>query len=358
MTNQIGFIGMPPTASRLENEMTMLTPTPTQVPMPATRHASVLDMIGNTPLVDVSNLSPNPDVRILAKMEMQNPFGSVKDRIAKNMIEAAEADGRLQPGQTILEPSSGNTGIALAAIAQLKGYPIKIMMPTSVSIERRQMLEIFGAEIILTPGEEGSNGAVARAKVLADEHPEWFFPYQYANDANPRAHYEGTGPEIVRDAPEITHFVAGLGTSGTLMGTGTFLKEYDPSIQIIAVEPPLGEQVEGLRNIGEGYIPPVFENWSGYDILDRKRVVRPRESIEWTRRLVHGVRHLRRHLGGSGAGRCGEGRHADHVGHDRVHRVRRRVEVPLDRCLHRRSRRRRSERRADHLLLGAGFVGR
>ncbi len=266
--------------------MTMMTHTPTQIPMPVTRHASVLDMIGNTPLVDVSNLSPNPDVRILAKMEMQNPFGSVKDRIAKNMIETAEADGRLVPGQTILEPSSGNTGIALAAIAQLKGYPIKIMMPTSVSIERRQMLEIFGAEIILTPGEEGSNGAVARAKVLAGEHPEWFFPYQYANDANPRAHYEGTGPEIVRDAPEITHFVAGLGTSGTLMGTGTFLKEYDPTIQIIAVEPPLGERVEGLRNIGEGYIPPVFEHWNGYDILDRKRVVRPRESIEWTRRLV------------------------------------------------------------------------
>jgi [CysO sulfur-carrier protein]-thiocarboxylate-dependent cysteine synthase len=266
--------------------MTTLTRTPTQVPRPATRHASVLDMIGNTPLVDVSNLSPNPNVQILAKMEMQNPFGSVKDRIAKNMIETAEADGRLRTGQTILEPSSGNTGIALAAIAQLKGHPIKIMMPTSVSIERRQMLEIFGAEIILTPGEEGSNGAVARAKVLAGEHPEWFFPYQYANDSNPQAHYAGTGPEIVRDAPEITHFVAGLGTSGTLMGVGTFLKEYDPTIQIVAVEPPLGEQVEGLRNIDGGYIPPVFENWNGYDILDRKRVVRPRESIEWTRRLV------------------------------------------------------------------------
>ena len=191
--------------TRLDHEMTMLSPSLTQVPMPGTRHASVLDMIGNTPLVDVSNLSPNPDVRILAKMEMQNPFGSVKDRIAKNMIEAAEADGRLRPGQTIIEPSSGNTGIALAAIAQLKGYPIKIMMPTSVSIERRQMLEIFGAEIILTPGEEGSNGAVARAKVLADEHPEWFFPYQYANDSNPRAHYTGTGsgdrPRRTRDHP-------------------------------------------------------------------------------------------------------------------------------------------------------------
>ena len=254
--------------------------------MPATMHSDVLAMIGNTPVVDVSNLSPNPNVRILAKMEMQNPFGSVKDRIAKSMIEAAEADGRLQPGQTIIEPSSGNTGIALAAIAQLRGYPIKIMMPTSVSIERRQMLEIFGAEIILTPGEEGSNGAVLRATALAAEHPEWYFPYQYANDANPRAHFEGTGPEIVRDVPDITHFVAGLGTSGTLMGTGTFLKQYNPNIQVVAVEPPLGERVEGLRNIGEGYIPPVFENWNGYDLLGRKRVVRPRESIEWTRRLV------------------------------------------------------------------------
>jgi cysteine synthase len=248
---------------------------------------SVLDLIGNTPIVDVSNLSPNRDVRILAKLEMQNPFGSVKDRIAKAMIEAAEKDGLLQPGQTILEPSSGNTGIALAAIARLKGYPIKILLPESVSIERRQMLEIMGAEVILTPGGEGSNGAVRRAQQLAEQHPEWCFIYQYGNDANPRAHYEGTGPEIWRDVPEITHFVAGLGTSGTLMGTGRFLKEQNADIQIVAVEPPLGERVEGLRNMDEGYIPPVFENWHGFELLDRKRVVRPRESIEWTRRLVN-----------------------------------------------------------------------
>ncbi|MET0663558.1 MAG: cysteine synthase family protein [Ilumatobacteraceae bacterium] len=258
----------------------------TTTPTPGLVNESVLDMIGNTPMVDVSVLSPNPSVRILGKMEMQNPFGSVKDRIAKAMIEAAEQQGLLSPGQTILEPSSGNTGIALAAIAHIKGYPIKIMMPESVSIERRQMLEVFGAEIILTPGPEGSNGAVARATALAAEHPEWYFPYQYANDNNPRAHYEGTGPEIWRDVPDITHFVAGLGTSGTLMGTGRYLKEQNPAIQIVAVEPPLGERVEGLRNIGEGYIPPVFEKWNGYDLLDRKRVVRPRESIEWTRRLV------------------------------------------------------------------------
>jgi cysteine synthase B len=247
---------------------------------------NVLDMIGNTPMVDVSRLSPNPDVRIFAKLEGQNPFGSVKDRIAKSMIEQAEKSGRLQHGQTIVEPSSGNTGIALAAIAQLKGYPIKILMPSSVSIERRQMLEVFGAEVILTPGEEGSNGAVRRAQEVALEHPEWCFLYQYGNDANPMAHYEGTGPEIWRDCPEITHFVAGLGTSGTLMGTGRYLKEQNSTIKVIAIEPPLGERVEGLRNLEDGYIPPVFEQWYGFELLDRKRVVRPRESLEWTRRLV------------------------------------------------------------------------
>ena len=247
---------------------------------------NVLDMIGNTPMVDVSNLSPNPRVRIYGKLEGQNPFGSVKDRIAKSMIEEAEKDGRLSPGQTIMEPSSGNTGIALAAIAQMKGYPITILMPSSVSVERRQMLEVFGAKIVLTPGEEGSNGAVRRAQELAAAHPEYCFLYQYGNDANPRAHYEGTGPEIWRDLPEITHFVAGLGTSGTLMGTGRYLKEQNPEIKVIAIEPPLGERVEGLRNLEDGYIPPLFEQWNGYELLDRKRVVRPRESIEWTRRLV------------------------------------------------------------------------
>jgi len=249
-------------------------------------YENVLDMIGNTPLVDVSVLSPNPQVRILAKMESQNPFGSVKDRIAKSMIETAEKEGLLEPGQQIVEPSSGNTGIALAAIAALKGYPIKILMPESVSIERRQMLQVFGAELILTPGAEGSNGAVKRALALAEANPDWYLPYQYANDANPRAHYEGTGPEIWRDAPEITHFVAGLGTSGTLMGVGRYLKEQNPDVRVLAVEPPIGELVEGLRNLDEGYIPPVFDTWHGMDILDGKRIVRPRESIEWTRALA------------------------------------------------------------------------
>lgn len=249
------------------------------------RYNSVLDVVGETPLVDVSQLSPNPDVTLLAKLESQNPAGSVKDRIALNMVLEAEADGTLSPGKTIIEPSSGNTGIALAMIAQLRGYPIKIVMPENVSVERRQLLEIFGAEIILSPGEEGSNGAVRRAQAIADEHPEWAFLYQYANEANPRAHYETTGPEILRDCPEITHFVAGLGTSGTLMGVGTYLKEHKPDVKILAVEPPIGEQVEGLRNLDEGYIPPVYEKWGGPELLDGKRIVRPRESIEWTRRL-------------------------------------------------------------------------
>jgi cysteine synthase B len=247
---------------------------------------NVLELIGNTPLVDVSVLSPNRRVSILAKLESQNPFGSVKDRIARHMIETAEKDGRLTPGQTIVEPSSGNTGIALSAIAQLKGYPIKILMPDSVSLERRQMLEVFGADLILTPGAEGSNGAVRRAQALAAEHPEWCFLYQYGNDANPRAHYEGTGPEIWRDCPEVTHFVAGLGTSGTLMGVGRYLKERNPAIKVYAVEPPAGELVEGLRSLDDGFVPPVFDAWHGMDVLDGKRIVRPRESLEWTRRLV------------------------------------------------------------------------
>jgi cysteine synthase B len=246
----------------------------------------VLDLIGNTPLVDVSNLSPNPRVRLLAKLENQNPFGSVKDRIAKSMIERAEKSGKLSPGQRIMEPSSGNTGIALAAIAQIKGYPITILMPDNVSIERRQMLAVFGAEIIVTPGAEGSNGAVKRAEAMALQNPDWCFLHQYENESNPIAHYETTGPEIWRDCPEVTHFVAGLGTTGTLMGVGKYLKEKNKDVKIIAVEPPIGERVEGLRNLDDGYIPPVFEKWHGRNILDRKRVVRPRESIECTRRLV------------------------------------------------------------------------
>jgi [CysO sulfur-carrier protein]-thiocarboxylate-dependent cysteine synthase len=249
-------------------------------------YPSVIDLIGNTPMVDVSRLIPNPGVRILAKLEGQNPGGSIKDRIARKMVLEAEADGTLTPGRTIIEPSSGNTGIALAMLARTRGYAIKIVMPENVSIERRQALEVWGAELIMTPGGEGSNGAVRRAQALADEHPEWVFLYQYANEANPRAHYEATGPEIWADCPDVTHFVAGLGTTGTLMGVGRFLKEQNPDVKVVAIEPPLGERVEGLRNLDEGYIPPIYEKWGGPDLLDRKRIVRPRESIEWTRRLV------------------------------------------------------------------------
>ena len=243
---------------------------------------SVLDLIGDTPLVEVSQLSPTPGVRILAKLEGQNPGGSVKDRIALAMIEAAEADGTLKPGQTILEPSSGNTGVGLALVSRLKGYKLKVVLPENGSVERRQLLEIFGAEIIPSPGSEGSNGAVRLAQRLVKEMDDVAFLYQYGNGANPRAHYEGTGPEIWRDCPEVTHVVAGLGTAGTLMGVGRYLKEQNPDVEMWAVEPPAGELVEGLRNLDDGFVPPVYDP----DLLDRRIIVRPRESIEWTRRLT------------------------------------------------------------------------
>jgi cysteine synthase B len=250
------------------------------------RYESVLDLIGNTPLVDISRLSPNPRVQIFAKLEGANPGGSVKDRAALSMVEEAEKEGALAPGQTIIESSSGNTGIALAMIARVKGYPLKVVLPDNVSIERRQLLEVWGAEIIPSPASGGSNGAMRKAQELAAAHPEWWFPWQYANPANPKAHYEGTGPEIWRDCPEVTHFVAGLGTAGTLMGVGRFLKERNPLVQVWAVEPPVGEMVDGLKNLDEGFIPPVFTDNNGFDLLDRKKIVGPRESIEWTRRLT------------------------------------------------------------------------
>ncbi len=250
-----------------------------------TRFGSVLELIGNTPLVDISSLSPNTGVKILIKLEGQNPGGSVKDRIALSMIEVAEKEGLLEPGQTLIEPSSGNTGIGMAMVCKLKGYRLKVVLATNVSVERRQLLEVWGAEIIDSPGAEGSNGAVRRAQALAAEHPEWVFLYQYANSANPKAHYEGTGPEIWRDCPEVSHFVAGLGTSGTLLGVGRYLKEQNPDVKVLAVEPPAGEIVDGLRNLDDGYIPPIFIDNKGRELLDGKRIVRPRESIEWTRRL-------------------------------------------------------------------------
>jgi cysteine synthase B len=252
------------------------------------RYESILQLIGDTPLVGLHALSPNPNVKIYGKLEGWNPAGSVKDRVALSLITTAEADGRLipgQPGQTLIEPSSGNTGIALAMVCRMRGYHLKVVLPSNVSIERRQLLEVWGAEIIESPGSEGSNGAVRRAQQLAKDNPDWVFLYQYANPANPLAHYTTTGPEIFKDVPEITHFVAGLGTSGTLMGVGKYLKEQNPDVQVWAIEPPSGEMVDGLRSLEDGYIPPIFTDNNGAELLDRKVVVRPKESLEWTRRM-------------------------------------------------------------------------
>jgi cysteine synthase len=246
------------------------------------KHESILGLIGDTPLVGVHALSPNPNVRIYAKLEGQNPGGSSKDRIALKMVELAERDGMLQPRDTILEPSSGNTGIGLALVARLRGYRLRVVMPENVSIERRQLLEIFGAEVVPSPAEEGSNGAIRRAEKLAADDPSLVMLFQYGNPANPLAHYEGTGPEIWRDCPDVDVFVAGLGTSGTLMGVGRYLKEQKRSVQVVAVEPPSGELVQGLRSLDDGFVPPIFDP----AILDRKFIVRPRESIEWLRRLL------------------------------------------------------------------------
>ena len=247
------------------------------------RTESVLGVIGNTPLVGIHALSPNPDVRHYAKHEGQNPGGTSKDRIALTMVDLAERDGTLRPGDTILEPSSGNTGIGLALVAKLRGYRLRVVMPENVSVERRQLLEIFGADIVDSPGEEGSNGAIRLAEKLAADDPTQRLLFQYGNPANPLAHYEGTGPEIWRDCPDVDVFVAGLGTSGTLMGVGKFLKEQKPSVRIVAVEPPAGELVQGLRSLDEGFVPPIFDP----ALLDRKLIVRPRESITWLRRLLN-----------------------------------------------------------------------
>ncbi|MDE0496115.1 MAG: cysteine synthase family protein [Acidimicrobiaceae bacterium] len=249
-------------------------------------YRSVDELVGATPTLDVSRLSPNPSVALYAKLEGHNPTGSVKDRVALAMLDRAEAEGGLTPGSVIIEPSSGNTGIALAMLGQRRGYRVKIVLPGNVTAERRQMLEIFGAEIIDSPAEQGSNGAVRMAVELAEANPDWTMLYQYGNEANPEAHYRSTGPEIVADVPGITHFVAGLGTSGTLLGVGRYLKEHSPTVQVWAVEPPAGEQVEGLRSLDDGYVPPIFEQWGGVDLLDRKMIVRPRESIEATRMLA------------------------------------------------------------------------
>jgi cysteine synthase len=246
------------------------------------RYESLLDALGDTPLVGLPHLSPAPNVRLWAKLEDRNPTGSIKDRPALAMIEAAEADGRLTPGCTVLEPTSGNTGISLAMAAKLKGYQLICVMPENTSIERRQLLTAYGAEIINSPAAGGSNQAVALAKKLAGEHPDWVMLYQYGNPANADAHYRGTGPEILRDLPTITHFVAGLGTTGTLVGVGRFLREQKPDVQIIAAEPRYGELVYGLRNLDEGFVPELYDP----EVLTGRYSVGSRDALRRTRQLL------------------------------------------------------------------------
>ena len=253
------------------------------------RYESLIEALGNTPLVGLQNISPHwhadmqdPPVRLWAKLEDRNPTGSIKDRPAIRMIEDAEQRGLLQPGATILEPTSGNTGISLAMAALLKGYQMICVMPENTSIERRQLLELYGARIIYSPAEGGSNTAVAHAKELAVQNPSWVMLYQYGNEANSLAHYEGTGPEILADLPEITHFVAGLGTTGTLMGTGRYLREHRPDIQIVAAEPRYGEGVYALRNIDEGFVPELYDP----DVLTGRYSVGAYDALRRTRQLV------------------------------------------------------------------------
>ena len=246
------------------------------------RYEDLADAIGNTPLVGLPRLSPRPGVRLWVKLEGHNPTGSVKDRIARAMVDEAEKRGRLQPGATLLEPSSGNTGIALALIARVRGYRLVVVMPANTSVERRQLLELYGAEVVLSPAEGGSNGAIALAEKLAADHPDWVMLYQYGNPANVTAHYETTGPEIWRDLPEVTHFVAGLGTSGTLVGVGRYLKEQNPAVQVVAAEPEYGDLVYGLRNLDEGFVPPIFDE----RVLDRRIKVGSRDALARTRELA------------------------------------------------------------------------
>ncbi|SES37780.1 PLP-dependent cysteine synthase family protein [Actinokineospora terrae] len=251
------------------------------------RYDSLLDALGDTPLVGLPRLSPAPTVRLWAKLEDRNPTGSIKDRPALAMITAAERDGRLAPGATILEPTSGNTGISLAMAAKLKGYGLVCVMPENTSEERKLLLQAYGARIVFSPAAGGSNEAVRRAKELAEQHPDWVMLYQYGNPDNAAAHYTGTGPEILRDLPSITHFVAGLGTTGTLVGVGRYLREHKPDIQIIAAEPRYGELVYGLRNLDEGFVPELYDpsvlssrfSVGSYDALRRTRQLLETEGI-------------------------------------------------------------------------------
>jgi cysteine synthase B len=245
------------------------------------RFDSILDAIGNTPLVGIPRMSPSPDVRIWAKLEGQNPTGSTKDRIALKMIEAAEASGELTPDRTILEPTSGNTGIALAMVARRKGYPLTVVIPDNASEERIGLLRLFGADIVFSDGAKGTNGSIEVARALARDE-RYFMPFQYGNPANPLAHEEGTAREIVRDLPDVTHFVAGMGTGGTLTGNGRALHAHRPTIRVIAAEPELGDLVYGLRSLEEGFVPPIFDPAQ----IDRKFLVNSADSLRATRELT------------------------------------------------------------------------
>ncbi len=291
------------------------------------RYESILDAVGHTPLVAIPRMSPNPRVRIYAKLEMYNPTGSVKDRAAKYLVEDLERRGLLQPDSIILEPTSGNTGIALAMIGRRKGYRVALVMPDNVTMERRQVAALFGAEIIDSPGRLGSNGAIAMAKELCTSDPRFVMPYQYGNPANPLAHYETTGPEILADCPEIDVFVAGLGTSGTLMGTGRYLREHKPRVRIVAAEPLPGENVQGLRSLEEGFVPEILD--PSYARCEVPRL-EPRCGRRTSGPGVPGGRVCRAVLRG-GAGRRGARGPHDGVRDDRRTPARWRLEVPLGR---------------------------
>jgi cysteine synthase B len=245
------------------------------------RAAGILEAIGNTPLVELRRISPKPAVRIFAKLEGVNPTGSLKDRIARYMVEAAERSGALTKDKIILEPTSGNTGIALAMVARLKGYKVKVVVPDNVTVERRQLMELFGAEILYSDGSQGTNGSIKLAQQLAED-PRYFMPYQYGNPANPLAHYETTAAEILRDCPEVDVLVAGLGTGGTLMGCARRLKEHNPRIRVVAVEPHPGDLVQGLRSLDDGFIPPILDT----SLLDSKIIVDSRCAFAATKDLT------------------------------------------------------------------------
>ncbi len=254
---------------------------PFVAPITAVR-SDALDAIGNTPLIDVSVLSPDPKVKIYGKLESVNPTGSVKDRAARSLILTAEKEGLLKKGDTILEPTSGNTGLGLAMIGRLRDYKVKVVIPASVPPERIHLLEAFGAEVILSPADKGTNESIVMAQHIAEENPSYFMPYQYGNAANPRAHYTTTGPEIARDLPDVDAFIAGLGTGGTLMGVGRALREHNPNVQIVATAPHPDDKVQGLRSIEHGFIPPILD----LDKLDGRILVEGEEAFYWTRRLL------------------------------------------------------------------------